>query len=136
MLCQICQTINIDALIPPESALDNGTISGTTHHSTFANLQNAASAGCELCKAVDRCAHKQIRQEARLRRLLGYPVELKMHLKGHANSEYEGACKLFVSCQATIVAQLEVYVARGMEFERCFWERRLMMINRVCCCEC
>lgn len=106
MLCHACKSINIDALIPPQSALEAGTISGTTQHATFGALQEAARDGCALCAAINDCA-------PRLRRMQGDPVELKMQLRGHANAWYEGGCRLFVSCGAVVIARLEVCVARG-----------------------
>lgn len=115
MLCEICQTINVDELIPPEDVLETGIFSGTKHHASFAELESAAEGGCDLCKAIQACATALIKQPALLRRLSPHPVELKLRLKGHANPGYQGGSKLWASCQGKIIAQLEVYVPRGID---------------------
>lgn len=116
MLCEICKTINVDELIPLEKVLETGIFSGTTHHASFAELESAAKAGCELCKAIERCAYDLIKQPVLLKRLSSHPIELKFRLKGHANPGYQGGSKLWASCQGKIIAQLEAYVARGITF--------------------
>lgn len=115
MLCEICKTINVDELVPSEEVLEIGIFSGTTHHASFAELESAAKAGCELCKAIERCAHDLIKQPVLLKRLSSYPIELKFRLKGHANPGYQGGSKFWASCQGKIIAQLEAYVPRGSE---------------------
>lgn len=116
MLCEICKTINVDELIPSEDILETGIFSGTTHHASFTELESAANAGCELCKAIERCAHDLIKQPTLLKLLSPHPIELKLRLKGHANPGYQGGSKLWASCQGKIIAQLEAYVPRGITF--------------------
>jgi hypothetical protein len=116
MLCEICKTINVDELIPSEDILETGIFSGTKHHASFVELEYAAKTGCELCKAIERCAHDLIKQPVLLKRLSTHPIELKLRLKGHANPGYQGGSKLWASCQGKIIAQLEAYVSRGITF--------------------
>jgi len=117
MLCDICKSINIDELIPPESTLVAGILSGTRHHATFSELEAAAAAGCELCTAIELRAHELVTQPAIFKRLRNNSVGLKMQLKGHANPGYRGGCRLWASCQGRIIARLEVYVPRGVDFD-------------------
>ena len=112
MLCEICKTINVDKLIPSENAFETGISSGTRHHASFAELESAAKAGCELCKVIERCTLDLIKQPALLKGLSPHPIELKLRLKGHANPRYQGGSKLWASCQGNIIAQLEVYILR------------------------
>lgn len=114
MLCEICQKINVDELIPPEEILRTGIFSGTTHHASFADLESAAKDGCDLCSAIEKCAHNLIKQPILLKRLSPHSIELKLRLKGHANLGYQGGSKLWASCQGKIIAQLEAYVLRGI----------------------
>ena len=114
MLCEICQKLNVDELIPPEAILRTGILSGTKHHASFADLQSAAKAGCDLCSAIEKCAQNLIKQPILLKRLSSHSVWLKSQLKGHANPGYQGGSRLWVSCQGKTIAQLEAYVARGI----------------------
>lgn len=114
MLCEICQKINVDELILPEEIIRTGIFSGTKHHASFADLESAAKAGCDLCSAIEKCAHNLIRQPIELKRLSPHSIALKLRLKGHANLGYQGGSKLWVSCQGKIIAELEAYVPRGI----------------------
>jgi hypothetical protein len=129
MLCEICQTINVDELIPSENVLKSGIFSGTKHHASFAELECAAKTGCELCKAIERCAHDLIKQPILLKRLSPHPIELKLRLKGHANPGYQGGSKLWATCQGKIIAQLEAYVPRGITFS--LIDDRNLMLDRI-----
>jgi hypothetical protein len=114
MLCEICEKINVDELIPPEEILQTGIFSGTKHHASFTDLESAAKAGCDLCSAIEKCAHNLIKQPILLKRLSPHSIDLKLRLKGHANLGYQGGSKLWASCRGMIVAQLEAYVPRGI----------------------
>lgn len=112
MLCDKCKSIDVDKLIPPEESLKAGVVSGTRHHASFADLEDAAKAGCEFCTAIERCTISLIKQPQIRRRLASRPVDLKMILKGHANPGYQGGSRLWASCEGKIIAQLEVFVPR------------------------
>jgi len=108
MLCDTCRNINFDELIPaPE------VFSGTRHHASFKDLQEAARAGCELCEAVVNLAGDLDVQSAIRDRLRQVPINLKLGLQDRGKPQYQGASKLMVACGATIIARLEVYIPRG-----------------------
>lgn len=133
MLCKVCQKINIDELIPPEHILESGIFSGTKHHASFAELESAAKTGCELCKAIGRCANDLIKQPVLLKRLSPHPIELKLRLKGHANPGYQGGSKLWASCQGKIIAHLEAYVHRGIPSS--LIDSQNLMLDRIGGCQ-
>ena len=116
MLCNVCSNINVDELIPPQ---ESDILSGTRQHATYQALEDAAKAGCDLCKAIEALAVDMVTQPARLNRMRKLAVQLKMRLPGGASSEYQGGSKLMVSCGATIIAQMEVYVPRGTNPRGC-----------------
>lgn len=114
MLCEICQKLNVDELIPPAEILRTGIFSGTDHHASFADLESAAKAGCDFCSVIEKCAHNLIKQPILLKSLSSHSTRLKLRLKGHANLGYQGGSKLWASCQGKTIAQLEAYVPRGI----------------------
>jgi hypothetical protein len=116
MLCNICSNINVDELIPPR---ESDVLSGTRQHGTYHALEAAAKAGCDLCKAIETIAVNMVNQPARLNRIRQLPVQLKMRLQGSTRPQYQGGSKLMVSCGATIIAQMEIYVLRGINPQRC-----------------
>ena len=111
VLCNICSNINVDELIPARKS-DN--LSGTTQHASYEALENAAKAGCDLCKIIETIAVDTATGLARLNRIRRLAVQLKMRLQGSASPQYQGGSRLLVSCGATPIAQMEVYVPRGM----------------------
>jgi hypothetical protein len=112
MLCDICSNINIDELIPLGQSDRH---SGTHHHASYQALENAAKAGCELCRVIEIISTIE---PAMLNRIRQLPVRLKMRLHSSASSFYQGGSRLMVSCGATIIAQVEAYVPRGMAIPR------------------
>jgi hypothetical protein len=129
MLCEVCNTINIDDLIPLEIVDNDLVISGTTHHASFAGLKSAAERGCELCKAIEACAIDLIKQPVLLKRLSSNPVEFKLRRKGRNNPGYQGGCKLWVSCEGKIIAQLEAYLLRGIDSSAI--DDRVLTLDRI-----
>lgn len=109
MLCAICSDIDVDALTIPTTT----TVSGTSHHTSLERLRDAASAGCSLCTAIDTMTMDRV-QKARLDRMRHLPVWLKMRRQGAHSPDYQGASKLLISVGSMIIAELEVYITRGM----------------------
>jgi hypothetical protein len=52
-------------------------------------------------------------QQAKIKRIRKFPVQLKMLLQGNQSSEYQGGTKLLVACGGDIIANFESYVVRG-----------------------
>jgi len=114
MLCRMCKNIAFDQLIPTDGDLAAGVVSGTQHHETFADLVAAASSGCELCTMIE----KNVVQQALSREsLMAYPTKLRTRLKGREHPGYQGSSDLLVLCLGKIIAKLELFVPRGMNFE-------------------
>jgi hypothetical protein len=120
MLCSICSNIDVDELIPSPSLLRDGIISGTQHHDTYQDLENAARNGCELCKTIESSLPKTTIQQAKIKRMRKFSIHLKMVLQGNQIAEYQGGTKLLVSCSGDVIANFEAYVARG----RMTWPNR------------
>ena len=89
MLCQTCNSIDFDKLIPIENDLEAG-FSGTQHHENFADLAAAAKSGCELCAAIERSMTVMIKQAVLRERLMSKPIYLKIRLKGREYTGYQG----------------------------------------------
>jgi hypothetical protein len=114
MLCDICSNLNCDELIPPAESLDAGKLSGTIQHASFSGLESAAKSGCDLCSGIMKLSSTLAKQRVNLDRMRRWPVTLKAELKNRNTPRYQGTSKLWVSCGGAIIAQFEVYVARGM----------------------
>lgn len=113
MLCSVCTNINVDELIPAPALLQAGVISGTAHHASYEDLEDAAKNGCFLCKNIDSSSARVGKQSAKINEMRKFPVQLKMLLQGNANPGYQGGTKLLVSCGGGIIASFEAYVPRG-----------------------
>lgn len=113
MLCSVCSNVNVDELIPATSLLQSGVVSGTAHHPSYEELENAATNGCSLCRIIDSSLIRLGKQSAKIKRVGRFPVQLKMLLQGNANPGYQGGTKLLVTCGGQIIANFEAYVPRG-----------------------
>lgn len=113
MLCSVCGNINVDDLIPAPALLQSGVISGTTHHASYEDLEDAAKNGCVLCKTIHGSSTGSGKQPAKINRMRKFPVQLKLLLQGNANPGYQGGTRLVVSCGGGIIASFEAYVPRG-----------------------
>jgi hypothetical protein len=114
MLCQTCNSIDFDKLIPNEADWGAGVVSGTKHHENFADLIAAAKSGCELCAVIEGSMTVTTKQAALRERLMSKPIYLKMRPKGREYSGYQGCCGLWVYCLGKVIAELEMYIPRGM----------------------
>jgi hypothetical protein len=113
MLCRVCKNIAFDQLIPTDGDLTAGVVSGTQHHEKFADLVAAANSDCELCAAIEKISKGQALSGESL---MKYPTNFKMRLKGREHSGYQGSSDLLVLCLGKIIARLELFVPRGMNF--------------------
>jgi hypothetical protein len=117
MLCQNCESIDFDKLIPPHADLAAGVVSGTQHYDSLANLIAVAKLGCRLCAAIEKVMLVMIKQAALRERLMPEPTYLKMRLQGHKYPGYQGCSELWVVCLGRAIAQLELNITRG----RTYW---------------
>lgn len=113
MLCSVCSSIDVDELIPSPAILQEGVVSGTGHHASYKDLENAARNGCDLCMIIESSSVSSVRQSAKFKRGRQFPVQLKLLLQGNANPGYQGGSRLLVACGGEIIANFEAYVPRG-----------------------
>jgi hypothetical protein len=113
MLCSACSNIDVDELIPEPVLLQAGVMSGTGHHASYEDLEDAAKNGCVLCKIVHSSSIRSGKQSAKFNRARKFPVRLKMLLQGNANPGYQGGTKFLFACGGEIIANFEVYIFQG-----------------------